>query len=182
LHIRARHPPPAGIAWLIIGYRRPLLAGMLANERGQDFHHRWVVSGRVAGYSLQRVDAADTHVEFVGAELLDRLGVTVSHLPLLREFNSAARQFNTAARQHKVPSRVHQRQSGEQACAECDPLRPHSLPGSLQLHRALRRCDQADVMRGEQIGDWPEERTGEDCGADRAHDQDRCPMGLPQRG
>jgi hypothetical protein len=43
------------------------------------------------GGALKRVDAADANVEPAGAELLDRLGAAVSHLPLFGEFDSAAR-------------------------------------------------------------------------------------------
>jgi len=53
--------------------RWPVLAGVLTDERGQDFHDRGMVPGRIAGDALQRVDAADTHVELVRTELLDRL-------------------------------------------------------------------------------------------------------------
>jgi len=42
------------------------------------------------GDALWRVDAADANVELAGAELLDRLGAAVSHLPLFGEFDSAA--------------------------------------------------------------------------------------------
>ena len=42
------------------------------------------------GDALWRVDAAEANVELAGAELLDRLGVAVSHLPLFGEFDSAA--------------------------------------------------------------------------------------------
>ena len=55
--------------------------GMLADERGQDFHDRRMVLGGVARYSLQDVDAADPHIKLVGPELLDRLGAAVGHLP-----------------------------------------------------------------------------------------------------
>ena len=43
-----------GVSTWLIGQRRPLLAGMLADGRGQDLHHRGVVSGRVTRDSLQR--------------------------------------------------------------------------------------------------------------------------------
>lgn len=42
------------------------------------------------GGALWRVDAAHANVELAGAELLDRLGAAVSHLPLFGEFDSAA--------------------------------------------------------------------------------------------
>src|SRR5437763_14675495 len=50
----------------------------------------WRGPGRIAGDALWRVDAAEAHVELAGAELLDRLGAAVSHLPLFGEFDSAA--------------------------------------------------------------------------------------------
>src|SRR5205807_8534274 len=43
----------------------------------------------VTGDALQGVDAADAHVELVGAELLDRLRVAVSHLALSGQFMGA---------------------------------------------------------------------------------------------
>jgi hypothetical protein len=42
------------------------------------------------GDALWRVDAAEANVELTGAELLDCLGVAVSHLPLFGEFDNAA--------------------------------------------------------------------------------------------
>jgi hypothetical protein len=102
-----------------------LLVGTLTDERGQGFHHRGVVFGRIAGHTLQRIDTADTHVEPVGAELLDRLGVAVSHLPLLGE-------FDIAARQREVPGYVRQRPSREQAHAEGQQAASRGVPGRLQ--------------------------------------------------
>ena len=37
---------------------------------GEHLHHSGVVSGRVAGHALQRVDAADAHVKLLAAKLL----------------------------------------------------------------------------------------------------------------
>jgi hypothetical protein len=87
LHLGARCP-----LWrLSAGFGHwPLLAGVLADERGQDFDHRRVVAGRVAGNAFQRVDAANAHVKLVGAELLDRLGVAVGHMPLLGQLKDCA--------------------------------------------------------------------------------------------
>jgi hypothetical protein len=42
-----------------------------------------MVAGRIPGDAFQRVDAADADVEFVGAQVLDGLGIAVGHLPLL---------------------------------------------------------------------------------------------------
>ena len=39
----------------------------------------WSLTG-VAGHAFQRVDAADAHVELLGADLLDGLGLAVCHL------------------------------------------------------------------------------------------------------
>jgi hypothetical protein len=64
---------------------------VFADERGQDFQHCGLVPGRIVGDALWRVDAADANVELAGAELLDRRGIAVSHLPLFGEFDSAAR-------------------------------------------------------------------------------------------
>src|SRR6266516_3573065 len=107
---------------------------MLADERGQDFHHRGVVFGRIAGHALQRIDTADTYVESVGAELLDRLGVAVSHLPLLGE-------FDIAARQREVPGYVHQRPCSKQAYAEGQQTASRGVPGRLQRSSTMRPGD-----------------------------------------
>lgn len=64
--------------------------GVFADECGQDFQNCGVVPGRIVGDALWRVDAAEANVELAGAELLDRLGVAVSHLPLFGEFDNAA--------------------------------------------------------------------------------------------
>ena len=40
----------------------------------------------VLGEAFERVNAADADVSVLTAELLDRLGVTLGHLPLLSEF------------------------------------------------------------------------------------------------
>ena len=58
-----------------------MLMRLLADEGGQDFHHGGVVSGRVSGEPLQRVDAACAYVEVAGAKLLDRLAVALGYLP-----------------------------------------------------------------------------------------------------
>ena len=79
---------PVALASGVPGWQWPLLAGVLADERGQDLYDGRMVSGGVAGDALQGVDAADPHVELVGAELLDRLGVAVGHLPLLGQLDS----------------------------------------------------------------------------------------------
>jgi hypothetical protein len=63
-----------------------------------------VVSCGVASDTLQRVDAADAHVQLLGAELLDGLGVAVGHLPF--------------AGQGEVPRGEDQGPGGEQARAE----------------------------------------------------------------
>ena len=48
-----------------------------ADERAEHFHHGGVISLGVASDALQCVDAADTDVRLVRAELLDGLGVAV---------------------------------------------------------------------------------------------------------
>ena len=87
LYIGARCPRGRLRAGL---FRWPWLVGVFADERGQDFQNCGVVPGRIVGDALWRVDAAEANVEFTGAELLDRLGAAVSHLPLFGEFDSAA--------------------------------------------------------------------------------------------
>ena len=39
-----------------------------------------MVSGGIAGDALQCVDAADPHVQFFGAKLLDRFGISIGYL------------------------------------------------------------------------------------------------------
>jgi hypothetical protein len=63
---------------------------VFADERGQDFQNCGVAPGRIVGDALWRVDAAEANVELAGAELLDRLGAAVSHLPVFGEFDNAA--------------------------------------------------------------------------------------------
>ncbi len=109
LHVGARCP-----LWHLSAGRGqwPLLVGVLTDESGQDFHHRWVVSRGVAGDPLQGVDAADPHVEFVGAELFDRFGVAVGHLALLGDLKGSP--------SHPVVlGGKDQRPSSENARAEC---------------------------------------------------------------
>ena len=71
-------------------FRWPWLVGVFADECGQDFQNCGVVPGRIVGDALWRVDAAEANVELAGAELLDRVGVAVSHLPVFGEFDNAA--------------------------------------------------------------------------------------------
>ena len=61
-----------------------------------------VVPGRIVGDALWRVDAADANVELAGAELPDRLGVAVGHLPLFGEFDSAAQLRCSSCREGSV--------------------------------------------------------------------------------
>jgi hypothetical protein len=68
-------------------------------DSGQDFHHRGVISGGVAGYSFQGVDGADAHVGLFGAKVLDRLGVAVGHLPLLSELDGELAELDGTKRQ-----------------------------------------------------------------------------------
>jgi hypothetical protein len=84
---------------------------VIADERGQHLHHRGVVWGAVPGDAFQSINAAYAHVELVGAELVDRFGVTVGHLPSFG-------QLKCSPRQPVVPAREQQGPSGEQACAQ----------------------------------------------------------------
>jgi len=77
---------------------------MLADECGEHIHHGGMVSRGVADDALQRVDAADPHVELLGSELFDGLGVPVGHLSF--------------AGQGEVPRCEDQGGGGEQARAE----------------------------------------------------------------
>jgi hypothetical protein len=82
-------PCPLPIFWTAGIWWRPLLAGMLTDERGEHLHDGRVVFGGIAGDPLEGVDAADAHVELVRAELLDGLGVAVRHLTLLGQLERA---------------------------------------------------------------------------------------------
>jgi hypothetical protein len=81
------------------GWRRwPRLAGVIADKRGQHLHHCGVVAGRVPGDAFQGIDAPNAHLELSGAELVDRLGVAVAHLPLLSELDSTPCRFDSLLR------------------------------------------------------------------------------------
>src|SRR3954464_3964200 len=55
---------------------------VLAQEGGEDLEDDGVVTGGVAGDAFQGEDPAHANVKFVRAELFDRLGVPVGHMPL----------------------------------------------------------------------------------------------------
>ena len=93
---------------------RPLLTGVLPDERGEHLHHGGMIFGGIPSDPLEGVDAADAHIELVRAELLDGLGVTVRHLPL--------------AGQGEVPRREHQRASSQQPGAKGEQPTPRSIP------------------------------------------------------
>lgn len=57
---------------------------MLPDEGHQYLYDRGVVAGRVASDPLQRIDASQTDVELVRAELFDRFGVPVRDVSLTR--------------------------------------------------------------------------------------------------
>src|SRR5207249_4696431 len=59
---------------------------VITYKRGQHLYHDGVVAGGVAGQPLQRVDAAQPHVQLVRAQLLDRFAESVGELALLCEF------------------------------------------------------------------------------------------------
>ena len=99
-----------------------------------------MVSCRVAGDAFQGVDAADTHVEFLGAELLDGLGITVGHLAF--------------ARQGEVPRGEDQCPGGEQARAE----RQQPTPSVIQCRLVQRSLDLADVVVCEPVRGGHEQR------------------------
>jgi hypothetical protein len=92
---------------------------VFTDECGQNLHHGRVVSCGVAGDALQCEDAADTHVELIGAELLDCFGVAVGHLPF--------------AGQSEVPRGEDQGRSSEQARAKCQQPASRGIPGRLEL-------------------------------------------------
>ncbi len=62
----------------------PRLMGVFSDEGCEDRHDRRVIPGRVSRDAFEGVDSADPHVQLVGADLLDRFGVSVGHLTLPR--------------------------------------------------------------------------------------------------
>jgi hypothetical protein len=48
---------------------------VLSHEGAEHLHYRWMIPSGVSGDALQGVDPAQPHVELVGAELLDGLGI-----------------------------------------------------------------------------------------------------------
>ena len=57
---------------------------MLADERAKHLNHCWLICARVPGNALHGENAADPHVELVGADLLDRSTVEVGNLASTR--------------------------------------------------------------------------------------------------
>src|SRR5687767_10226046 len=55
--------------------------GMLADIRGEDFQDLWVVVLGVSRDALKGIDATEADIEFVVAQLLDRLGEAIRELP-----------------------------------------------------------------------------------------------------
>jgi hypothetical protein len=126
----------------------PGLAGVLPNERGQDFHYGRLISGKIQGHLLQDVDGSDPQLGFPGAELLDRLRLR--------------REPGDSPREPVAPPSKHKRASGKQASAKRQQLRPRGLPRCLQVHRSLRARNPPNVVYGEKVGDWPDQRE-DDC-------------------
>jgi hypothetical protein len=127
-------------------------------------HHGRVVPRRVQRYPLQRVDAADPHIELVRSELLDRLGVTVGHLPLLGQPNCPLRRLSCPLREEGVPRREDQRTRSKQARSECEQPSTCCVPGLLQAEDSQWSGDVPNIVPGERIGAVPDQHVDEDRG------------------
>lgn len=55
-----------------------------------------IIFGGIPGHPLEGIDAADAHVELVRAELLDGLGIAVSHLPFAGQGEGPRREQQRA--------------------------------------------------------------------------------------
>lgn len=62
---------------LLLWSRQWCRSGAFSNEGAENLDDGRVVSGGVHGNAFEGIDAAQTHVEFVVAELLDGLSVAV---------------------------------------------------------------------------------------------------------
>ena len=91
---------------------------MLADEGSEHLHHGGVVSGRLAGGTLQRADAADAHVKLCRAQLLRRRGTAAGHAPL--------------AGQRNIPHGERERAGGEQPGTKCQQPTTRGVPCHLQ--------------------------------------------------
>lgn len=139
---------------------------MLPHECREYVHYGGLVPGGVPGHALQGVNAADPHVELLGADLLDRLGVAVGHLSFLGEFERAPLPsiglFGVGPQEAEVQGGEYQRARREYSRSECQQLRSRGLPRRLQVRCALSTCYQAHVVRGDQVSNRPEQRDN-DC-------------------
>jgi hypothetical protein len=70
----------------------------------------------------------------------------------------------------------------EQASREGQELRPHSFPGCLQVRCTLRGWDVAHIVRGEQVGDRPEECPDQKDGCKSADNEHRTSVAAPSSG
>jgi len=151
LYVGARCPLWWLCAWL---GRWPLLAGVLPDECGEHLHHGRVVFGGIPGHPLEGVDAADAHVELVGAELLDGLGVAIGYLPL--------------SGQVEVPCREDQGPAANKPSASVKEPSPRRVPRRLQQ----RWLGRADVMTRERVCER-HEQSPHDRGRQH-HSRDPC--------
>src|SRR6266498_2062908 len=103
------------------------------------FHDGGVVSGGVSCDALQRIDAADAHVELVGAELLDRLDIPVGRLSLLGQLICAPRQDGVLRREYHRTCRP------DEMARECQVL---SAERSKSSELVARRLGARDVFPG----------------------------------
>jgi hypothetical protein len=101
-------------------------------------------------------------------------------LPPLGDFHRFSRQVKLAPCQGEVPGGVSERSGGENACAKGEQLSPHRFPCGLQVERTRRASDRPDIMRGNQVSDWPDSRHDENNASDDAHNQYCCTVGTPQ--
>jgi hypothetical protein len=127
--------------------------------------------------------ANDPHVELVRAELVDRLGVAVGHLPLLGQLNCSLRRLSCPLRKDGVPGCEDQRTRSEQARSECEQSSSCRVPGFLQAEGAQQSGDAPDVVPGEYIGAIPDQQVDDDCGHRDANGEREHPFldGLPSR-
>jgi hypothetical protein len=90
---------------------------MPADEHGKDLHDCGVVSFGVAGDAFKRLYATDAYVKPPGAEVIDRLGEPVGHLPF--------------AEQGEVPHRTSRGRAAQRLTLSPEDVRQPGLHGRL---------------------------------------------------
>ena len=69
-----------------------------------------------------------------------------------------------------VPRGIYQCGEGKQARAQCEQLRPYGLPRCLQVRCTLRTSDQANIVRGDEVSERPDERADKHDADEHAYD------------